>query len=74
MRVNKYHYIVKQAEQAGGCATYRNYAREEQQLHALRAKWGSRIVKFDKSNSAKLKKQKNKIDFNPIIKVPIKGV
>lgn len=74
LRVNKYHYIVKQAEQAGGCATYRNYAREEQQLHALRAKWGSRIVKFDKSNSAKLKKQKNKIDFNPIIKVPIKGV
>lgn len=72
LRVNKYHYIVKQAEQPGGCATYRNYAREEQQLDALRKKWGSRIVKIDKSN--KSNKEKVKIDFNPIIKVPIKGV
>ena len=74
LRVNKYHYVVKQAEQAGGCAVYRNYAREEQQLHALRQKWGSRIVKFDKSNKGKTKKDKVRIDFNPIIKTPIKGV
>lgn len=74
LRVNKYHYNVKQAEQAGGCATYRNYTREEQQLEALRQKWGSRIVKIDKSNKGKTKKEKVNIDFNPIIKVPIKGV
>lgn len=74
LRVNKYHYTVKQAEQAGGCATYRNYAREEQQLNALRKKWGSRIVKIDNSNKGKTKKKKAKIDFNPIIKIPIKGV
>ena len=74
LRVNKYHYNVKQAEQAGGCATYRNYTREEQQLEALRKKWGSRIVKIDKSNKGKTKKEKVNIDFNPIIKVPIKGV
>ncbi len=74
LRVNKYHYVVKQAEQAGGCATYRNYAREEQQLHALRKKWGSRIVKIDKSNKGNSKKRKDRIDFNPIIKPPIKGL
>ena len=74
LRVNKYHYQVKQAEQAGGCATYRNYAREEQQLEALRKKWGSRIVKIDTSNKGKTQKEKVRVDFNPIIKVPIKGV
>ena len=74
LRVNKYHYIVKQAEQAGGCATYRNYEREKQQLDALRKKWGSRIVKIDRSNKGNSKKTKVNIDFNPIIKVPIKGV
>ena len=74
LRVNKYHYMVKQAVQAGGCATYRNYAREQQQLDALRQKWGSRIVKIDRSNKGKSKKTKVNIDFNPIIKVPIKGV
>ena len=74
LRVNKYHYIVKQATQAGGCATYRNYAREKQQLDALLRKWGSRIVKIDRSNKGKTKKEKVNIDFNPIIKVPIKGV
>ena len=74
LRVNKYHYVVKQAEQAGGCATYRNYVREQQQFEALRDKWGSRIVREDKSNKGKTKKEKVRIDFNPIIKVPIKGV
>lgn len=77
LRVNKYHYMVKQAEQTGGCATMRNYAKEEQQLNALRKKWGSRIVKIDttnKSNKGRIKKEKANFDFNPIIKVPIKGV
>lgn len=74
LRVNKYHYDVKQAEQTGGCATYRNYAREKQQFDALRAKWGSRIVREDRSNKGKTKKEKARFDFNPIVKVPIKGV
>ena len=74
LRVNKYHYDVKQATQAGGCATMRNYERELQQLEALRKKWGSRIVKIDRSNKGKTKKKKENFDFNPIIKIPIKGV
>lgn len=74
LRLNKYHYVVRQAEQAGGCATYRNYVREKEQLELLRQKWGSRIVKIDKSNKGKTKKEKTRIDFNPIIKIPIKGV
>lgn len=74
LRVNKFHYDVKQAKQSGGCATYRNYERENQQLEALRRKWGSRIVKIDQSNKGKTRKEKVNFDFNPIIKVPIKGV
>lgn len=74
LRLNKYHYTVKQAEQAGGCATYRNYVREQEQLDLLRKKWGSRIVKIDRSNKGKTKKEKKRIDFNPIVKIPIKGI
>lgn len=40
LRVNAYHYICKQSENVGGCATYRNREREHQQLLALKAKWG----------------------------------
>lgn len=40
LRVNSYHYICKQSENVGGCATYRNREREEAQLNALRKKWG----------------------------------
>jgi hypothetical protein len=73
LRVNGVHYMAKQSEQAGGCATYRNYERERQQLIALRKKWGSDIVKVDKSNKGHSKKQKL-FDYNPIIKIPIKGI
>lgn len=74
LRVNKCHYNCKQSTNAGGCATYRNYDREEQQLKALQEKWGTDIVKRDKSTMAKSKKKKVNIDYNPIIKIPIKGV
>ena len=74
LRVNKYHYVVKQAAQPGGCATYRNYAREQEQLDALIRKWGSRIVKKDYSNKGRTTKEKANFDFNPIIKIPIKGI
>lgn len=78
LRVNKACYKVKQAEQAGGCATYRNFEREKSQLNLLIKKWGSKIVKIDKSDrnhrTKKVRGGGADIDFNPVIKVPIKGV
>ena len=67
LRINGYHYSVKQAMQAGGCATYRTNPREKEQFEMLQKKWGSKIVKTDKAS-------KRKFDFNPIIHIPIKGV
>jgi hypothetical protein len=75
LRINKFFYIVKQAEQEGGCATYRNFNNEMEQLKLLQKKWGSDIVRIDKADrSHNLKKKKSKVDFNPIIKAPIKGI
>lgn len=74
LRVNKYHYDCKQSKQAGGCASQRNYLREKQQLEALQKKWGKRIVKIDTVLNQNAKKTKVNIDYNPIIKIPIKGV
>lgn len=74
LRVNKYHYNCRQSEQAGGCAMYRNMEREKQQIEALQRKWGSKIVKLDRSNKGRTKKKKVYIDYNPVIKIPIKGV
>jgi len=67
LRINYAHYNVKQAEQEGGCATIRNLQKEKQQFFALQKKWGKDIVVRDKGS-------KRTFDFNPIIKVPIKGV
>jgi sensor c-di-GMP phosphodiesterase-like protein len=75
LRANKFFYSVKQSEQAGGCATYRNLEREKKQLEMLQKKWGKKIVRIDNNNrSHNLKKEKTKIDYNPIIKPPIKGI
>lgn len=74
LRLNKFHYNCKQSKQAGGCATYRNYQREEEQLKLLQKKWGKEIVKIDKTANSNAKKQKREIDYNPIIKIPIKGI
>ena len=73
LRVNAYHYICKQSEQKGGCAAYRNRQREQEQLEALRRKCGGAIVKIDTSNKGRSDKEK-RLDYNPIIKIPIKGV
>lgn len=70
LRVNKYYYICKQSQQAGGCAAYRNYESEKAQFELLQRKWGKDIVRLDKAS----KKNNYKIDYNPIIQVPIKGV
>lgn len=74
LRVNKYHYNCKQSKQKGGCATYRNYKKEEEQLKLLQKKWGSDIVKIDKVVNQNAKKIKSNLDYNPIIHIPIKGV
>jgi hypothetical protein len=74
VRFNKYHYDVKQSKQAGGCAAYRNAKFEMEQLVALQKKWGSKIVRFDGNENSASKKKRAILDYNPIIKVPIKGI
>lgn len=74
LRLNKYFYICKQSKQAGGCATYRNYDKEKEQLKLLQKKWGSNIVKIDKTKNNNQKRQSKELDYNPIIKVPIAGI
>ena len=67
LRTNYAHYNVKQAEQVGGCATYRNLDEEKRQFKLLQEKWGKDIIKQDKQS-------KRSFDFNPILKIPINGV
>lgn len=67
LRINYAHYEVKQASQTGGCATYRNLKREKEQFFLLQKKWGKDIITRDKGS-------KRSFDFNPIMKVPNKGV
>lgn len=75
LRFNSYFYVVKQAKQSGGVASMRNFDKELSQLKLLQKKWGSRIVKFDNNDrSHNLKSSKTKIDFNPVISSPIKGI
>ena len=75
LRVNKYHYKCEQSTNVGGCATYRNLEKEKEQLRLLQKKWGSGIVRIDDTDrSHKCKKNKSTIDYNPVIRVPIKGV
>lgn len=56
----------------------RNMEVEKAQLELLQKKWGNEIVKNDinKGRLCNPKKSKEKYyyDYNPIIKVPIKGV
>lgn len=67
LRFNMYFYMCKQSENAGGCAQMRNIARERQQFEALQRKWGEGIIRHDNSS-------KKEFDYNPLLKVPIKGV
>lgn len=73
LRLNFLTYNVKQSEQKGGCASYRTMIREKEQFDLLQKKWGSDIVREDKSNKGRTKKQK-RFDYNPIIKIPILGI
>tara|TARA_R100001244_G_scaffold132365_2_gene108463 strand:+ start:590 stop:1330 length:741 start_codon:yes stop_codon:yes gene_type:complete len=67
LRINFANYNVKQAEQEGGCSSYRNLDFERRQFFDLQKKWGKDIIKRDKGS-------KKSFDFNPIIKIPIQGV
>lgn len=73
LRINSFHYICEQSTNKGGCATIRNIKREKEQFELLQKKWGNKIVKEDKTINRKSKKIKG-FDYDPIIKVPIKGV
>lgn len=73
-RVNYMFYDAKQSEQSGGCAVYRNYKREEEQLKALQKKWGSAIVKFSSVENKNQKRKSKVMDYNPILRIPINGV
>lgn len=75
LRVNKYHYSCEQSTNAGGCAAYRNIEREKSQLELLQKKWGKKIVKVDTGDrSHSSGKVRKSIDYNPVVKSPIKGV
>lgn len=75
LRVNKYHYSCEQSTNAGGCASYRNIEREKQQLELLQKKWGKKIVKVDTGDrSHSSGKVRKSLDYNPVVKSPIKGV
>jgi hypothetical protein len=67
LRFNFAHYQVKQSEQAGGCAAYRNLDYEKSQFFDLQRKWGKDVIKMDSTS-------KRSFDYNPIMKVPIKGM
>lgn len=76
LRVNKFFYNVKQVEQTGGCATYRNLEREMSQIDLLIKKWGSKIVKTENlsSSHSHLTYRKRRFDINPYLHIPIRGV
>lgn len=67
LRLNFAHYDAKQSEQEGGCAIYRNLKREKEQFFGLQKKWGKDIIKRDVHS-------KKSFDYNPILKVPLKGI
>ena len=73
LRLNGYHYDAKQSKQSGGCAAIRNIKKEKEQFELLQNKWGKDIVRLDESNKGHSEKVK-RFDYNPIIKVPIKGI
>lgn len=70
LRINYLNYNVKQQEGVGGCADQRTLQIEADQFRMLQEKWGSDIVRKDKS----VKGRDKLYDINPIIKIPIGGV
>lgn len=73
LRVNSHHYVCKQSENVGGLAMWRNRDREYEETMALQRKWGRHIIKLDNTNKGHSDKEQI-FDYNPIVKIPIKGV
>lgn len=67
LRFNAYGMSKNDHGNLGGCANYRTYVKEKEQMALLQKKWGKKIVKMDPASV-------KKFDINPIIKAPIKGV
>ena len=61
LRLNAYHYLCKQSEQKGGCAAYRNRQREEEQLEALRRKWGGQLLRSIQRTKESLRRKNGSI-------------
>lgn len=74
LRVNKYHYQVKQVKQIGGCSVGRNLNEEKRQFGILQKKWGSRIIQKDTGTQAHRSRKIKTWDINPIMRVPIPGI
>lgn len=76
LRVNKYFYVKKSAENKGGCATYRNQEKEKQQMDDLQKKWGRNLVKREslRHSRSHSSKKRRTIDINPVVLVPIRGI
>ena len=77
LRLNKFFYDCLQSQQAGGCATYRNLDNEAEQFRRLQEKWGSEIVRIDHVDNrshSKNRKKRVTLDYNPVLRIPIRGV
>lgn len=72
LRLNFAFYECKQAKQRGGCAIQRTLDVEKEQFRLLQKKWGSKIVRQDFVQGRG--KNRRTYDFNPVIKVPIRGL
>lgn len=71
LRINYVSMVKNDHGNLGGCASYRNMEIEKEQFYLLQKKWGSQIVQYDKLQRSN---KKELFDFNPILKVPIRGV
>lgn len=76
VRINKYYYDVKQAEQIGGAANMRTLDVEAAQMRLLQKKWGTNIVRIEKltQNRSHKSTKVRRVDINPIIRAPIRGI
>ena len=74
LRINKYFYQKKGAEQIGGCSTYRNVDKEMKQINLLQKKWGVDLVRHDENTRSHSSTKVRNFDINPVIRVPIHGI
>ena len=67
LRFNAYHYYCGHKRTKGGCRSYRNIAKEQEQMKLFIKKWGSHIVKNPETSYGNY-------TINPRITSPIKGI